>query len=35
LILARNPATGEIKYFASNVLANTPFGEMLKVAFSR
>ena len=35
LILARNPATGEIKYFVSNASANTPLGEMLQVAFSR
>jgi len=35
LILARNPATGEIKYFVSNAAANTPLGEMLQVAFAR
>ena len=35
LILARNPATAEIKYFVSNASANTPLGEMLQVAFSR
>ncbi len=35
LIFARNPATGEIKYFVSNAAANTPLTEMLRVAFAR
>jgi SRSO17 transposase len=35
LILARNPATGETKYFVSNAAANTPLTEMLQVAFAR
>ncbi|MCH5372609.1 MAG: IS701 family transposase [Planctomycetes bacterium] len=35
LILARNPATGETKYFVSNAAANTPLAEMLEVAFAR
>ena len=35
LILARNPATGETKYFVSNASANTPLSEMLRVAFAR
>ena len=35
LILARNPATGETKYFVSNAGANTPLAEMLEVAFAR
>jgi len=35
LILAHNPATGEIKYFVSNAAANTPLAEMLQVAFAR
>ena len=35
LILARNPATGETKYFVSNAAANTPLAEMLQVAFAR
>ena len=35
LILARNPATGETKYFVSNAAANTPLAEMLDVAFAR
>ena len=35
LILARNPATGEIKYFVSNASAQTALTEMLQVAFAR
>ena len=35
LILARNPETGEIKYFVSNASAKTPLLEMLQVAFER
>ena len=35
LILARNPATGEIKYFMSNASAKTALSDMLQVAFAR
>ena len=35
LILARNPKTGEIKYFVSNASARTPLAEMMEVAFAR
>jgi len=35
LILARNPATGEIKYFVSNAAATASLKEMLEVAFAR
>jgi SRSO17 transposase len=35
LILARNPATGETKYFVSNAAAKTALVEMLQVAFAR
>jgi SRSO17 transposase len=35
LILARNPATGEIKYFMSNASAKTAMLDMLQVAFAR
>ena len=35
LIPARNPATGEIKYFVSNAPAKTPMAKMLQVAFAR
>ena len=35
LILAHNPATGEIKYFVSNAAANTPLLDMLQVGFAR
>ena len=35
LILARNPATGEIKYFVSNASAKTSLSDMLPVAFAR
>lgn len=35
LIVARNPATGEIKYFLSNAPADTPVETLLRVAFTR
>lgn len=35
LIVARNPETGEMKYFISNASATTPLEEMLRVAFAR
>jgi hypothetical protein len=35
LIVARNPETGEIKYFVSNASAKTSLPEMLQVAFGR
>lgn len=35
LMIARNPATGEIKYFVSNAPARTTSIQMLRVAFSR
>ena len=35
LILARNPKTGETKYFVSNASAQTPLAEMMEVAFAR
>jgi SRSO17 transposase len=35
LIVARNPATGEVKYFVSNASGRTGLSEMLPVAFSR
>ena len=35
LILARNPATGEIKYFISNAAGNTSLAAMMEVAFAR
>lgn len=35
LIVARNPATGETKYFVSNAPANTPLDRLLRIAFSR
>ncbi len=35
LIVARNPQTGEIKYFVSNASENRPLEEMLRVAFAR
>jgi SRSO17 transposase len=35
LIVARNPETGEIKYFISNASENTPIEEILWVAFGR
>ena len=35
LIVARNPQTGEIKYFVSNAAENTPIEEMFRVAFGR
>jgi SRSO17 transposase len=35
LIVARNPATGEVKYFLSNAPADTPLETLMRVAFSR
>jgi len=35
LIVARNVATGEVKYFISNAPAETPVEKLLRVAFSR
>jgi SRSO17 transposase len=35
LIVARNQATGEVKYFLSNAPATTPVEQLLRVAFSR
>jgi len=35
LIVARNPKTGEIKYFVSNASAKTTLKEMMRVAFAR
>lgn len=35
LIVARNVATGEVKYFISNAPADTPVEKLLRVAFSR
>jgi SRSO17 transposase len=35
LIVARNLATGEVKYFISNAPADTPVEKLLRVAFSR
>jgi SRSO17 transposase len=35
LIQARNPATGEVKYFVSNAPADTPLERLLRVAFCR
>jgi SRSO17 transposase len=35
LIVARNPATGETKYFVSNAAAKTALMKMLQVAFAR
>lgn len=35
LIVARNLATGEVKYFISNAPADTPLEKLLRVAFSR
>jgi SRSO17 transposase len=35
LIVARNPATGEVKYFVSNAPADTPLERLLRVAFLR
>jgi len=35
LIIARNPATREIKYFVSNAAAQTSLEEMLRAAFAR
>jgi SRSO17 transposase len=35
LIVARNLATGEVKYFISNAPADTPLEKLLRVAFAR
>lgn len=35
LIVARNEATGEVKYFVSNAPADTPLEKLLRVAFRR
>ena len=35
LIVARNAATGEVKYFVSNAPPHTPLATLLRVAFSR
>lgn len=35
LIVARNTATGEVKYFVSNAPADTPLEKLLRVAFRR
>lgn len=35
LIVARNLATGEVKYFISNASADTPLEKLLRVAFTR
>jgi len=35
LIVARNPATGEVKYFVSNAEADVPLERVLRVAFLR
>jgi SRSO17 transposase len=35
LIVARNPLTGETKYFISNAAAGVPLEQLLKVAFGR
>ncbi len=35
MIVARNPKTGEVKYFVSNASARATLKEMLWVAFSR
>jgi SRSO17 transposase len=35
LIVARNAASGEVKYFASNAAADAPLGLLLRVAFAR
>jgi SRSO17 transposase len=35
LIVARNVATGEVKYFFSNAPADTPIEKLLRVAFTR
>lgn len=35
LIVARNVATGEVKYFISNAPADTPVEKLLRVAFTR
>lgn len=35
LIVARNPATGEVKYFVANAPPDTPLEKLLRVAFRR
>ena len=35
LIVARNLATGEVKYFITNAPADTPLEQLLRVAFTR
>lgn len=35
LMVARNEATGEVKYFVSNAPVDTPLDKLLRVAFSR
>src|SRR5262249_20189925 len=35
LIVARNEATSEVKYFVSNAAANTPLERLLRMAFKR
>jgi SRSO17 transposase len=35
LLVARNPATAEVKYFISNAPADTPVDKLLRVAFTR
>jgi SRSO17 transposase len=35
LLVACNPATGEVKYFLSNASADTPLEKLLRVAFTR
>src|SRR5205814_4080048 len=35
LIVARNQATAEVKYFVSNAPADTPLEKLLRVAFRR
>jgi len=35
VIVARNPATGEGKYFAANAPPETPLTKLLRVAFRR
>ncbi len=35
LIVAKNPETGEIKYFICNASENTPIEEMMRVGFAR
>ncbi len=35
LIVARNPGTGEVKYFVSNAPSDTPPERLLRLAFTR